>query len=102
MLTYNCKFCGEEFLRRRKGEIRVVYCSRSCHARDLIAGKNHNMKWIRVQEKLPEMGQQILVFTKLDELLSYKSLLIYQGVINPGITHWMPLKDPKEFRNRKT
>jgi len=54
------------------------------------------MDWTKIKEGLPDIGNEILVFCKLGEMLSYYAVMNYQGQINPGITHWTLLSEPKD------
>lgn len=62
------------------------------------------MEWIRITERMPEIGQRVLVFEKdgvhggnpIDiEYRDYCGNWEGQGIIS-GITHWMPLPEPPQ------
>lgn len=52
------------------------------------------MGWIRIKDRLPEKGQDILVYTRMGDCLKYYGVVKYENKINAGITHWMPLCEP--------
>jgi len=61
------------------------------------------MKWISVKDRLPEIGDWVLVFTKVKDqsLIEIALLGMFEGFFNPqlgigtmkNVTHWMPLPD---------
>lgn len=53
-------------------------------------------EWIKCSEKLPEYGQDIIVFAPMTELISFRTVMQYLGHLNPSITYWMPLPKPPE------
>jgi len=102
MLTYHCKLCDKRFYHKRNGKKGRVYCSRACLAKDLIAGRDSHMHWIRIDEKKPEAGQEIIVYKRFDEIMSFYAVVRYEGKLNQNLSHWMPLpKPPKELRRKK-
>jgi len=117
VINLHCKHCGCKYERRLGREQRSKYCSRRCHALDLIAGKNHYPRWIKVSDQPPNKKDKILVFCKgcklthsvyndYDEwsLAEWCSKGQWQG---PSDTiyfdYWMPMpKPPKELRKKLT
>jgi hypothetical protein len=56
------------------------------------------MNWISINEKLPEVGQFVLVYTETRsfsptyEMVTKFSKYGFEGAAN--VTHWMPLPEP--------
>lgn len=53
-------------------------------------------EWIKCSDRLPEFGQEIVVFVRMGEFLIFRALLRYSGNLSGGITHWMSLPEPPE------
>lgn len=58
-------------------------------------------KWISVEERLPEVGQEYMTFRQFDgtmEVLHHKGDGVFGGLeglyVVYAITHWMPLPEP--------
>lgn len=56
----------------------------------------HNSEWISVKERLPEIGQSVLVYaSKYYPVVECRDLVAYMKMGNyTGVTHWMPLPEP--------
>ena len=53
------------------------------------------MNWISVKDKLPEVGQRVLVYEKND-LAGIKYYVVkWSRVSMDFYSHWMPLKPPE-------
>jgi len=51
-------------------------------------------EWISVKDRLPEINTIIVVYKKSDVILHFYAVMDYKGILNPGLTHWMPLPEP--------
>ena len=56
----------------------------------------HKSEWISVEERLPEIGQSVLVYSsKYYPVVECRDLVTYMRMGNySGVTHWMPLPEP--------
>lgn len=69
-----------------------------------IAALREHPKWISVEERLPEGGGSVLIYSPFGGVAEgtysehYKRWVQYRwSVFEPEVTHWMPLpKPPKE------
>jgi hypothetical protein len=58
------------------------------------------MKWISVEDRLPEESCIVLVYHKgLGVMVSFYDKKINWGILRASITHWMPLPDPPEVND---
>ena len=61
-------------------------------------------RWISVKERLPKIGQRVLVFVPRDELYRVNIDKVYseersdpwECFLSDAVTHWMPLPAPPE------
>ena len=110
MLTFHCKRCDKRFYRKREGQRKGIYCSRSCLAKNTIAGMDSHMRWMNIKKNPPKKDGTYWVWdekwrsqTQATFKDGYFLLLDYPEVrhINHNYTHWMPLpKPPKELRRK--
>lgn len=91
------------------GNKKIVYCSRTCLAHDLIAGKNSHRMWRSVKDQLPKKNQWVLIWHKEmidfawydDETFFYTPRQPESSRSDSEVTHWMPLpRCPKEYRKK--
>lgn len=73
-------------------------CLRNVHKQVDEAVKKYNNGWIRVQDKLPEPGQAVLVRVKtkyrvVQKVAEYTINHRWEGVRGNEIAHWQPLPD---------
>lgn len=94
LINLHCKHCGAKYQRRLGKEKRSKYCSRRCHALDLIAGRDNYPRWISAKERLPKDDSNLLILGFGNDEISLTSGEAINMDI--GFTHWMPLpKGPK-------
>ena len=64
--------------------------------------QDSNLQWIKVTDRLPEVGKYILVFHKGAIHMKYYSnghiLWTTDQFLQVGDTHWMPLPEPPETK----
>lgn len=60
------------------------------------AGYRKQSGWISVEERLPEHGEHVLVYSsKYYPIVECRDLVTYMRMGNySGVTHWMPLPEP--------
>lgn len=60
------------------------------------AGFRKQSGWISVEERLPEHGEHVLVYSsKYYPIVECSDLVTYMRMGNySGVTHWMPLPEP--------
>jgi len=49
--------------------------------------------WVSVKDRLPEYGQDIIVYAPMDTFICMRTVIQYLGIMSPAITHWMPLPE---------
>lgn len=62
----------------------------------LNEGYRKQSGWISVEERLPERGESVLVYSSKDNpIVECRDLVTYMRMGNyAGVTHWMPLPEP--------
>jgi len=58
-------------------------------------------KWIKVTDRLPEIGQMILVYVSSIDMICRDQYRHFEGInknsfVYKGVTHWMPLPEKPE------
>lgn len=56
------------------------------------------MEWVNVKDRLPEKGDYIIVYGKMDNFLCVLTTLTYENSLSPAITHWTLLNQPERSK----
>lgn len=92
-----------EFLSEQYKQTNNLNFIAAAHAIELYRRSNEILSWqlaqhdwIRVDERLPEHGEHVLVYSsKYDPIVECRDLVTYMRMGNySGVTHWMPLPEP--------
>ena len=63
--------------------------------------KQLTLQWVKVTDRLPEIGQMILVYVPSIDMICRDQYRHFEGInknsfVYKGVTHWMPLPEPPE------
>ena len=63
--------------------------------------KELTLQWVKVTDRLPEIGQMILVYVPSIDMICRDQYRHFEGInknsfVYRGVTHWMPLPEPPE------
>ena len=90
---------GSDFVFMKKCECCCHTCGEGIHCNECCLGPNQRPnEWISVKDRLPEMGQEVLMFNGYGMHVAYHDKAEKEWRWNIlrfyAVTHWMPLPEP--------
>ena len=78
-----------------------IYPTAKCFEQLDLLFKEYTLPWIKVADRLPEIGQMILVYVPSIDMICRDQYRHFEGInknsfVYKGVSHWMPLPEPPE------